>query len=1169
VLARRRGLPLGCAVISVDEDGSVRGDRLQVQLRQQLTPESGATFFTDPIRGRPRLLLSRHPAGHRILHRTVSVVIPTCANAATLERCLASVLASDYHDFEVIVVENRPSSSATRRMLRDRFRGELRLRYAEEPVPGVSQARNAGLSVAEGELVAFIDDDVIVDRAWIRRAVEAFGPREEVACVTGLILPLELESDSQLLLEQFMALGKGFRRQVYRLPEARVLHPLLPYAAGVIGSGANTVVRADVARELGGFDTTLGPSTPAVGGEDLDFYIRLLERGHAVAYEPSAIVLHRHPEGMRRLRRQVYRYGIGLTATLTKHLLIGGHRRMMLAAVPAAIRYLRDPTSRKNAAKRDGYPRRLDWLERLGMAVGPPAYIASALTTGFRRRRQAARRPALERERVSMRRIALSGGRVIDVVEVSTSPPTWPVETAPAARPVSRAVASPAELAFTAAAALACIAAPLLVALKAPAGVRFLAVLALFCVAPGAALIPLLRGKLEFGLVLGASFGVIALVAQTMLWLGAWDPKAFLYGLALVCLAPLLAPLHSAAQSLPGIVGRRTRSALTTLPPALAVHGLVLTGAIVAWSIALRTTHLTRMAGLGLLDAVPPTYFVAFGLVLIGFAAAVSRRRIDSKLLALYTLALLLLLYGTIPLLYSEPRFTWSYKHFGVIELISATGAVHREIDIYNNWPAFFAANAWLRSVTGLAPVSYAAGSQLFFNLANVAAMLFALRGLTSDKRLRWMAAWLFLLGNWVQPTEEDLAPQAFAFVLSLVVLGLCLRCSPMLSYARLGSAVPGRGWIDRLFSKIARGAAPLDDLPPPPLGNRAALLVGGLCFLTVVISHQLSPVMVIVSVAVLALLIRRLPLWLPLAMCAIEAWWIALAWPYLSKTFSLLDPGLPGAAPSGRDLHAALPGAVLSFYAPAAVIALIALLALIGCVRRLRAGQRDVVPVCLILAVPPVAAVQSYGGIGLYRAFLFALPWLAFFAAAAFVSKPTLRWSAPTRVLLLGGTSVLVCGCLLIAVFGQDLANRVSSDEVGAEVWLEQHAPPGSTIMHAAEGPVWLTRRYPFVGLEDTLLKRPEFRRHLLGPTDVPRVASVAAQLRPASPLFLVLSRRQNDYAQLNGMLPAGSIARLAWALQESPAFHLIYRRPTTWVFQFVQRRRVAHSRQVRGSVQ
>jgi GT2 family glycosyltransferase len=369
-------VPLGRAVIEVEQDGSVSRDRLEFELRRQLGEIARSLPSESPS--------DPEGAGTTEGRRSsVSVVVTTCCNPVRLARCLRSILSCSYRDFEVIVVENRPGSGATQRLLAERFAHDSRLRYIEEPDTGLSCARNAGLAVADGELVAFTDDDVIVDKAWIRRSAHAFARGEDIACVTGLILPLELETDSQLLLEQFMSLGKGFSREVFRLPDALERHPLLPYTPGVVGSGANTVLRADTARQLGGFDPRLGTGTVAAGGEDLDLYIRLLRAGHAIAYEPGAIVWHAHPSGMSKLRGQVYCYGVGFGAALTKQVVTGPERLQLLRAVPAGIRYLLDPASSKNAGKTTAYPRRLEWLERLGMLVGPAGYLASALLRSY------------------------------------------------------------------------------------------------------------------------------------------------------------------------------------------------------------------------------------------------------------------------------------------------------------------------------------------------------------------------------------------------------------------------------------------------------------------------------------------------------------------------------------------------------------------------------------------------------------------------------------------------------------------------------------------------------------------------------------------------------------------------------------------------------------------
>ncbi len=1156
-VARLKGAPLAVATFSVGADGRVscrqlaRGlrRRLQLELRETYDEQtalsvqalSGAADSVDEVDDN----LQPPPS--------VSVVVPTCCNPQPLERCLRSILRSDYEDYEVIVVENRPEWSDTMLMLADRFPGERRIRYVEEPIPGASRARNAGLARAVGELVAFTDDDVIVDPGWIRANAEALRGGEDIACVAGLILPLELESDSQLLMEQFASFGKGFRRATYRFPDSRRDDPLFPYTAGSIGSGASTMMRADVARELGGFDTVLGPGTPASGGEDLEIFIRVLRAGYAVAYEPRAMVWHRHPDGMPRLRRQVYKYGVGLGAMLAKQVVAGPGRSDFIRAVPAGVRYARDPNSRKNANKPAHYPHHLTWFERVGMLVGPLAYMFSALLAVLRRVAGTDRERPARVDRTTGE-VVLAGGRSVRLLWFGKrTAPIWDT-----GRDSAAALSWSTLTAIIGCLALSVVA-PLVVALGLPTYVRMPVVLAWAVLAPGTAILTAARGRLEPGLVLGTSLGVIAVGAQSMLWLGAWWPRSFLVLGAVACALPLIVALRTAGLSLP--TGAHVRAALArarmpagSMRASTAIHVATMGVALLAWAAALLETRLGGMGGTGLLGVLPLTYFLALALTLGGFVAAVTSRSVDARLLGGYVFVFVLILHGTTALLYDEPRYPWVYKHLGVINLIAATGHVDREIDIYNNWPAFFAANAWLSKVGGLAPIAYAGFAQVFFNVINVLAVRFALRGLTRDERLLWTASFIFVLGNWVG--QDYLAPQAFGFALSVVVLGLCLRCAPAPSRPRARWIEPLATRAERLINGVLPGPAPEDEISSPPLRPRAALLVGGVCFLAVVTSHQLSPVMLILEVAALALVTRRVPFWIPAVMVLVELWWLTLAWPFVGSHFTLIQPGSStAAAAAGRDLTAALPGAAFGFYAPAVVTFLTVALAGAGLFTRVRAGKRDVVPLCLICGPVLAVGLQSYGGEGPYRAFLFALPWLAFLGALACVrpgsAEGRLRISGQRLALATAALSVT----LLFAYFGQELANRIPSADVQAATWYELHAPAGSVRFNLAPtAPDRLTARYPLVSLGDpsSLLEDAAFTGHRLGAADVPRLERLIAG-QGAHPTYVVLTLSQENYARLNGLLPAGSVASLVRALDSSPAFQLVFRRSSAWIFRYV----------------
>src|SRR5258708_20069101 len=97
----------------------------------------------------------------------VSVVISTRDRPDRLSRCLSALLALQYPDYEVIVVDNAPSTSATADLIRQTYADEPRIRYVREDHPGLPSGHNRGIVEARGDIIAFTDDDVIVDTCWL------------------------------------------------------------------------------------------------------------------------------------------------------------------------------------------------------------------------------------------------------------------------------------------------------------------------------------------------------------------------------------------------------------------------------------------------------------------------------------------------------------------------------------------------------------------------------------------------------------------------------------------------------------------------------------------------------------------------------------------------------------------------------------------------------------------------------------------------------------------------------------------------------------------------------------------------------------------------------------------------------------------------------------------
>jgi len=306
-----------------------------------------------------------------------SVVISTRDRAPQLVGCLKKLASQHYPDFEVVVVDNAPSTDEVQAVTKA---APLDCRYVREDRPGLSWARNAGLRAARGDLIAFLDDDEAVDVYWLAELLRAFRSGDDIGCVSGMILPAALDTQAQEWFEQFggHSKGRGFTPAVFaaRLGQSPV-YPLPPF-----GAGGNMAFRREALSAIGGFDVALGAGTVACGGEDTYAFSRVLLAGYRMAYQPSAFVRHHHYADLAGLTSQIRGYGVGLTAYYTA--LMRRDPRVLgqlLALIPVALGDLRGHDSLTTATMRD-FPPSVRRQQRMGMLTGPFAYIRSARTQG-------------------------------------------------------------------------------------------------------------------------------------------------------------------------------------------------------------------------------------------------------------------------------------------------------------------------------------------------------------------------------------------------------------------------------------------------------------------------------------------------------------------------------------------------------------------------------------------------------------------------------------------------------------------------------------------------------------------------------------------------------------------------------------------------------------------
>ena len=248
-------------------------------------------------------------------HTRVTVAVCTRNRAPQLAECLDTLDRLEYPSdlLDIVVVDNAPADDSTRELVA-RY---PRMRYVREPRPGLDWARNCAARAARGDVIAYTDDDVSVDPRWAAALAAAFEEEPHAMCVTGLVVPDALDTPAQILFERYGGFGRGFERRVYRVP--RGTSAARRYGGtGRFGTGANMAFRRSFFAREGLFDPALDVGTPSNGGGDLEMFFRVLKAGHALVYEPAALVRHRHRREYAALKTQITNNGIGFFSYLVR-----------------------------------------------------------------------------------------------------------------------------------------------------------------------------------------------------------------------------------------------------------------------------------------------------------------------------------------------------------------------------------------------------------------------------------------------------------------------------------------------------------------------------------------------------------------------------------------------------------------------------------------------------------------------------------------------------------------------------------------------------------------------------------------------------------------------------------------------------------------------------------
>jgi hypothetical protein len=598
---------------------------------------------------------------------------------------------------------------------------------------------------------------------------------------------------------------------------------------------------------------------------------------------------------------------------------------------------------------------------------------------------------------------------------------------------------------------------------------------------------------------------------RSPLMTGQWAPRAT-GGTRRPGGAPLAAP-----------PGRRG----TTAPQWVARAALPV--ALVLWLLSLRHVNLGGMTDLGLLQVLPVLFWVALGLLAVGFCVALSDRRTRGRWFAAYVLGLIAILHATPALLYPTLRYGWAWKHVAVVDaMIRNGGSVPGapQLDVYDQWPGFFQLNALVVQATGLeSSLGYAVWAPPVNNVLLLAPLLLIYRAVTADRRLVWGAAWIFYSCSWVG--QDYFAPQAFAFLLFVTLIALVT--GQLKAAAEQPPGPRARAW---------------------PVG-RYLLVV--LVMAVIVCSHPLTPLMMVSALVALSLPRRNRRVLLPVLGAGVlltVVWDATVARSFVSAHLgefvgALLKPD-SNVVSGLAALGSAAPGQVVVSWVDRGLSAAVFLLAALGFVVR-RWTRRTGMPL-LVLAPMPVLIANSYGGEMIFRAYLFALPAAAFLIAALLFDSPR---RPRLRVLVATPLLLAMLGALLFGYYGKESANQFTRDEVAATHFVTATTPPGSLIVSLTSDVPGLEMNYdrhPRVQLNE---QEVAVRQRLVNdPIEGLEPFVDGATVR--EPAYIVLSRAQAAECYLNGTLPADTMRRMDTAMADTAGFVQVFRSKDAVVYRY-----------------
>lgn len=503
--------------------------------------------------------------------------------------------------------------------------------------------------------------------------------------------------------------------------------------------------------------------------------------------------------------------------------------------------------------------------------------------------------------------------------------------------------------------------------------------------------------------------------------------------------------------------------------------------AVLSWLLGLHAIEPSSLDGWGLVGQLGPLVLLSYPVLIAAGVLELIRPDRRTWVLAVITVAAVVLVYGLQPAVESAARLPVPWLHAGFSEYIAQNGAVLEAYDTRFSWPGFFAAAAMLGSAVGVDnPMALLNWAPVVLGGMAVLAMRALAGAVFRSGPAIWLATWIFLLANWTE--QEYFSPQGTVMVLFLAALAVTVRY-----LVKPGILEGGR---------IKLSARPAPDGTPRARIWAIFLVVGFTA--AIAPTHQLTPYVLVAMLLVLLLFGRLRPAWLPVfAGVPVVAWFVFGARGFwisqlhlLTDSIGRLDSSirqgisqrLSGTSPTdGTGISATGDPADLSTgavdAAHQAIVTLrigitgaVVVLAVIGYIVLRRRGTRTWTLPALAAAAFLPALVQPYGGEVFVRCYLLALPWLAIggaVALAALVRTPVTAGvgddgeeveadrrsgSRTVGAVLIGAVLVALGLSTVVARGGNDAYVTNTTADVASVEWIYANAGPQDTVV----APLW-----------------------------------------------------------------------------------------------------------------